>query len=528
MQKTRIVTDNEPLEVVLRGAEKLYKAVSETLGPRGKNVVFRKHGKRVGITHDGVTVAKMVKSNDEAEDAIIDIMREAALALDSATGDGTTTVTVLTFALVQTLSKLIHQGYSPMAIKRELETLSPRIVEMIRKHIDTDITEQKLIQVASVSAGDSEIGDMVGGLMYEAGKDTPILLNFSQNQETYSEVVKGFKIDSGPASPYLMGNNVYYELIKPKIIVVDAKLRDRDDVMPLLETMSTIPGEARKFLIVCTDISADALAYMVANHVKGFAEIAVARVPSHIMSASEYLADVATATGSKVIARNSSQSLGEPSTDYFGSADKVTVEPRETVIVNAHPIEEDFSLKVEQLKKLRDTGKTEAARKFAQDRLMALEQKIVAVFVGGKSDSDAEERHYRFEDAIGASKAALRGGIVPGGGTLLAQIAKDIQSDNPIDMCVSYALVVPIEKLYQNAGITDKKKEVTLGHGFDVMHPEDGVIDLVERGILDPAESEIESVKTALTVAGLLLTTGAMIIEEADDEIGIETGISQG
>lgn len=521
MPKTRIVTDSEPLEVVIRGAEKLYKAVSETLGPRGRNVVFRKKGKRVGITHDGVTVAKMVKSNDDAEDAVIDIMREAALALDSATGDGTTTVTVLTYAILEEAYQTVKGGVNPMVVKRELESMIEPVIEEIKKHVDHNVTEEKLIQVASVSAGDKEVGKTIGKLMYEAGTETPILLNFSQNQMTYSEVISGFKIDAGPASPYLMGSAVYAEVSQPKIAVIDAKLRDRDDVMPLLELMATFPDQERRFLIVCSDIAGDALAYMVANKLKGFADIAVARVPEHIMSHSEYLADIATACGARVISRNSSESLSQPQKEYLGTADKVTVEPRETVIVNAHPIAEDLSLKLEQLTKLKKTGKTEAARKFAQDRLMALEQKIVAVFVGGKSESDAEERHYRFEDAIGASKAALRGGIVPGGGTLLASVATAISGKTPQGDMVARALLAPMYKVLDNAGIISTKVGMAgtkAGHGYDVMNPDDGIIDLVERGILDPAESEIESVKTAITVAGLLLTTGAMIIEEEDDE----------
>ncbi|MCB1713169.1 MAG: hypothetical protein KDH96_12055, partial [Candidatus Riesia sp.] len=217
---TKIFTDTEPLEIVVRGAEKLYKAVGVTLGPRGRNVIFRKKGKRVGITHDGVTVAKMVKLEDEAEDAAADILREAALALDSATGDGTTTVTVLTFAiLTKAYGYILEQKLNPMVVKRELEKLTPEIIKKIEEIVDKDITEEKLIQVASVSSGDKEIGQLVGKLMYEAGSDTPILLNFSQNQDTYSEIVKGFKIDSGPASPYLMGNSVYYEMPNPKIVV---------------------------------------------------------------------------------------------------------------------------------------------------------------------------------------------------------------------------------------------------------------------------------------------------------------------
>ena len=520
MIKTDILTDSEPLDAVLNGAEKLYKAVSVTMGPRGRNVVFRKYNKRVGITHDGVTVAKMVKLNDEAEDSAADILREAAVKLDATTGDGTTTVTVLAYHILKEAAEYIKQGESPMALKLALEALQPEIITQIDKHTDKDVTLKKLQQVASVSSGSGEIGEAVGKVMFEAGKDTPILLSFSQTAETTTEVINGFKIDSGAASPYLMeGAGVKLEIPEPKIVVVDAKLRDKDDIMPLLQLFAGMEAGERRFLLVCSDIAGDALSYMVANRLKGFADIAVARVPEHINSHSEYLSDVAVACGAQVLSRNTGNTIKEPKLEHLGSADKVTVEPRETVIVNGHPIPEDFAIRTEQLKDFKKTGKTEAARKFAQDRLMTLEQKVVAIFVGGQSESDAEERHYRFEDAVGACRAALRGGVVPGGGTLLFNIGVNYNTynDRPETNIMSAALTKPLQTVLGNAGI-DVPVGLGIGKGVDVMNPEDGVIDLVERGILDPAESEIECVKTAISIAGLLMTTGAMVVDRGEPD----------
>lgn len=521
MIQTQILTDSEPLEAVLKGAEKLYKAVSVTMGPRGRNVVFRKYGKRVGVTHDGVTVAKMVKLNDEVEDSAADILREAAIKLDSTTGDGTTTVTVLAYHILKEAVEAIKAGESPMALKLALEALQPEIIAQIDKHTDKNVTLKKLQQVASVSSGDKEIGEAVGKVMFEAGKDTPIMLGFSQSSETTSEVINGFKIDSGAASPYLMeGAGVRLEIPEPKIVVVDAKLRDRDDIMPLLQLFAGLPMQERRFLLVCSDIAGDALSYMVANRLKGFADIAVARVPAHISSHAEYLSDVAVACGAQVLSRNTGNSIREPKIEHLGTADKVTVEPRETVIVNGHPIPEDFNIRIEQLKEFKKNGKTEAARKFAQDRLMTLEQKVVGIFVGGQSETDAEERHYRYEDAVGACRAALRGGVVPGGGTLLYVTGLLNTIDTSAGNILSTALMQPMKKVLENAGL-EIPATTNIGKGYDVMNPEDGVIDLVERGILDPAESEIECIKTAISIAGLLMTTGAMIVDtgEPDDEV---------
>lgn len=516
---TRILTDGEPLDVVLRGAEKLYKAVSVTMGPRGQNVIFKKSGKRVGVTHDGVTVAKLVDITDnEAENLGAELLREAAMKLDSTTGDGTTTVTVLSYHILNEAAKHISNGTSPMALRLAIEKVQPRILELIEEHNDKDVTKEKLIQIATVSSGDKEIGKMVGEVMFEAGKDTPLMLGFSDSEDTFSEVISGFKIDSGPASPYLM-QGVKAEIPNPNILVVDAKLRDRDDVLPILQLMATYQDTERRFLLVCSDIAGDALAYMVANKVKGFADIAVARVPQAIQAHTEYLTDVAKSCGARVLSRNTADSIKTPGKEHVGSADKVTIEPRETVIVNGHPIEEDLATHIEQLKQFEKDAKTKPERKFAQDRLYMLEQKIVGVFVGGQSETDAEERHYRFEDAIGAARSALRGGVVPGGGTLLYSIGqKLIRGETVEEDILGQALMQPMMKVLSNAGVTMPKK-VTAGFGINVMQPEKGSIDLVKEGILDPAESEKESIKTAIAIAGLLMTSGALIVDEEDYEI---------
>ena len=530
MIQTRILTDGEPLDAILSGAEKLYKAVSTTMGPRGQNVIFKKYGHKVGVTHDGVTVAKLVEVNDAAESVGAELIREAAMKLDATTGDGTTTVTVLTYHILKEAAKYIKQGESPMALKLALDAHIAPIIAQIDAHTDKDVTLEKLAQVASVAAGDKEIGQAVAEVIFEAGAETPIILGFSESTETVSEVTKGFKIDSGPASPYLMeGAGIKLEIKEPYIIVADAKLRDKDDILPILKLTAELPDDKRRFLLVCSDIAGDALAYMVQNRLKGFADLAVARVPQHIQSHAEYLADLAVATGAKVLSRNTGDSIKAPKLEHFGSADKVTVEPRETVIVNGHAAEEDIAIRRRELEAFGKEAKTKAARKFAKDRLMTLEQKVVGIFVGGQSETDAEERHYRYEDAVGASRAALRGGVVPGGGTLLYSIGKEMRGGVGAQRVLSQALKEPLCIVLENAGVNISLFEpdsILIGKGIDVMHPEDGLIDLVERGILDPAESEKECVRTAIAIAGLLITSGALIVDEkvSEDENQKNTG----
>jgi len=519
---TEILTDGDPLDAILAGAEKLYKAVSTTMGPRGGNVIFRKYGRKVGVTHDGVTVAKLVRDDDEAKDVAIDVIREAAMKLDATTGDGTTTVVVLTYHILKEAITQIKQDENPMKLRLALDALQQTILDQINQHTDKDITEKKLIDVASVSSGSKLIGEEVGKIIFQAGADTPIMLGFSDSSTTYSEVIDGFKIDAGAASPYLMqGAGVKLELVEPYVIVVDAKLRDKEDILPILRIIASLPEAERNILLVTSDIAGDAMNYLVMNHLKGFARIACARVPEHIQAHSEYLSDVAVACGANVLSRNSGNTIKEPNLDQFGRADKVTVEPRETVIIGGKRIAEDFEERIASLKDFAESYKTKMGRKFADDRLKTLEQKVVSIFVGGQSETDAEERHYRYEDAVGASRAALRGGIVPGGGSLLGGIASVIErtNDNSVASRILVTALTSLRaKIYDNAGILPTQLS-GWGEGYDVMHPEDGVIDLVERGIVDPAESEIECVKTAITVAGLLMTSGAMIIDRgAPDE----------
>ena len=545
MIKTKILTDGDPLESVLRGAEILYKAVSTTMGPRGRNVIFRKHNKRVGITHDGVTVAKLVKLDDDAEDVGADLLREAAMKLDITTGDGTTTVVVLAYHILKKAAEYIQNGENPMKLKLALDDLQGDILDKIDNIVDKDVTEDKLIQVASVAAGDYSIGKSVGKVIFEAGPDTPIMLGFSENGETRTEIINGFKINAGAASPYLYADSagVKVEIDSPKIIVVDAKLRDKEDVMPLLSTISQLPAEERKFLLVCADIAGDALSLMVINHLKRFAQVAVARVPESISSQTDYLNDVAISCGAQLLSRNAGNSIKEPKLEHFGQAKRVTVEPRETVIIEGKFIPEDMDSRVEALKKFKKGATDAATRKFADDRLKTLDQKIVSIYVGGQSETDAEERHYRYEDAVGASRAALRGGVVPGGGTLLWAIAESLEQST-VGNIMREALRQPILKILDNAGLTIEQQpwwkqwrhqvkdyEIELGMGIDVMHPEYGVIDLVKAGILDPAESEIECVKTAIILAGLLMTGGALIVDTGEiDEPTFEqqTRASQG
>jgi chaperonin GroEL len=515
--KTHITDAENTLGIILSGVQKLYNAVSATMGPRGAHVIIRKAGGRTFVTRDGVTVAKGFSiPGNPTEDVASDLVREAASRLDATTGDGTTTVTVLTYHILKNAAELIDSGENAMKIKLALDAITETIVSKIKEHTNYDVTEKELIAVATISSGDVAIGEAVGKTIFEAGKDTPIMLGFSGDADTTTSIIDGFKINSGPASPYLLeGAGLRLEMDNPKIIVVDAKLREKNDVLPLLQQINDLPPEEKKLLLVCSEIAGDALSLLVVNRLKGFAEIAVARVPEDIQGKSEYLADLAMAVGAKVLARNTGNSIANPSLKHFGSAQKVTVELAETVIVGGRSVPEDLESHIASLEEAK-TSKKASVRAFAESRLKTLEQKIVSIHVGGLTEAEAQNNHYRYEDAVGAARAALRGGVVPGGGTLLYSIGGELDDD-----VLGAALGEPLAQVLWNAGI-EVPDGVKPGKGIDVMHPEDGVIDLVKRGILDPAESEIECVRTAVSVAGLLMTSAAMIVDEKEPQVEAE------
>lgn len=511
MIKTRVLTDAEPLDNLLMGAMKLYKAVATTMGPRGNNVIFRKHGGKTGVTHDGVTVAKAVKLDDPAMDVGADLLREAAMKLDAVTGDGTTTVTVLAYQILLLAAAMIKQGASPMKLRVYLDSAVDELADLLKQDATKVTKVQQLIDVATVAAGNAKIGKEVGEAIFEAGKDTPIMLGFSQSGETTTEVINGFKVGNGPASAYLLeGSGFRLEIDFPKIIVCDADLRTKEDILPILQAISPLPPEERKFLIVANDVTGDALSLLVINKLKGFANLSVVKTPDRIQVKSAFLQDLAISCGAKVMSRNTGHTMATPALEDFGYAEKVIVELDDTIIVNGRVDQKEWDKHVAGLKKATQPE----IKKFAKERLLTLEQKVVQILVGGQSETDAEERHYRYEDAVGASRAALRKGIVPGGGTALYALSES--TDNPI---LGVALKMPLEIIYENAGVIKPEDTIEWGHGIDVLNPEKGVIDLMEAGIVDPVQSEIEALRTAVSIAGLLMTSGAMIVdEEVKDE----------
>lgn len=512
-KNTVLLTGNDPLEKILSASGKVTGAVGATLGPLGRNAIIRKYQHKPFVTHDGVTVARALELNDPVEDTVADLLREGATNMENITGDATTTVTILTNAILVEGARLVKEGMNPMEAKRVIDSYGEEAVAELEAMTKKRVTKKDLINVATVSSGSKEIGKKVGDAIYNAGKDTPVMLNFSESNQTIIELIDGVSIPAGSASPYLIDDNgSKEEVMNPFIVVVDAKLRDKEDIMPILRVVAQLPPENKKVTIIASDISGDALSLLIVNKINKFAGITAVRVPESVKAPSQYLADIAKTVGAKVLSVNGEYPLADTKPDSFGLANKVVVSNLETLIIGGHAIEEDLNAHREELTKQAKSGKTLVEREFAKQRLATLSQQVLSIHVGGQSQSEAEEKHYRYEDAVGATRAAARGGILPGGGSALYQVGRRLKF---------VALSEPVFFLLSNAGILRQGDEVhslyTEGKIYDVLNPGTPV-DPYEAGIVDPAESEIEAVKTATAIAGLLLTSAVMIVEEVVSE----------
>lgn len=501
---TRLITDQtEPIDALLAGAEKLYKVVSTTMGPMGNNVIFRKAGKKAGITHDGVTVAKFVTLNDAAEETGAEILREAAMKMEDITGDGTTTVTVLAYEILKEARDRISKGENPMQLRKALTKDVTTVIAELRELVRKDISKKQAIQVATISAGDYDIGQEVGNVIYEEGFDTPVIVDIHDEQTTQIEKISGFKVGAGTASTYLL-DGLRNELDDPYIAVVDGTLQQKEDILPLLQLISQLPPDEKQISIIASKVLGDALSVLAVNKVKGFANISVTVVPDTVKNKGLFLKDLAKSCGAEVMT-NDNISFYSPTLEYLGRAKKVIAELDETTIIEGHSV----GLQ-EYIDELEDNSLSVEVREFNKQRVAKLNQKVVTIHVGAPTYTDAEEQKYRYDDAVGATRAALRFGILAGGGSALKYVSQTL----PEASLLKNALQAPMAKVLSNAGLK-APDSVKYGEGIDATGT-GTVVDMFKAGIIDPSQSEIECVHTAASVAGLLMTSGAIVVDEED------------
>jgi chaperonin GroEL len=509
---------------MLRGIDILANAVKVTLGPKGRNVVLDKSFGAPRITKDGVTVAKEIELEDKFENMGAQMVREVASKTSDIAGDGTTTATVLAAAIVKEGSKAVAAGMNPMDLKRGIDLAVETVVEELKKNSKKVTSNAEIAQVGTISAnGDKEIGDYLAKAMEKVGNEGVITVEEAKSLETELDVVEGMQFDRGYISPYFITNadKMRVEMEDPYILINEKKLSALNELLPLLEA---VVQTGKPLLIVAEDVEGEALATLVVNKLRGGLKVAAVKAPGFGDRRKAMLQDIAVLTGGQAISEDLGIKLENVTIAMLGKAKKVMIDKENTTIVNGGGKKKDIEDRITQIKAQIEETTSDYDREKLQERLAKLAGGVAVIRVGGATEVEVKERKDRVDDAMHATRAAVEEGILPGGGVALLRAIdalKRVKVGNEdqkhgIDI-VRKALSAPARQIAINAGedgsvIVGKILENnTYGFGFDAQGGE--YVDMVKKGIIDPTKVVRQALQGASSVAGLLITTEAMVAE---------------
>ncbi len=529
----QVIHGEESRAAILRGVNQLADAVKITLGPKGRNVVIDKKFGSPTITKDGVTVAKEIELKDALENMGAQMVREVASKTSDVAGDGTTTATVLAQAIFREGVKTVAAGANPMALKRGIDKAVTRAVEEIQR-MKKDVKGDMIAQVGTISAnGDATIGGIIAEAMSQVGKDGVITVEESRTMETSLEVVEGMQFDRGYLSPYFVTDPERMEAVldNPLILINEKKISSMKDLLPLLEQVAKM---GKPMLIIAEDVEGEALATLVVNKLRGTLNIAAVKAPGFGDRRKAMLEDIATLTGGKVISEDLGIKLENVKLEDLGRAKKVTIDKDNTTLVEGAGKTSDIEGRVKTLRAQIEDTSSDYDREKLQERLAKLVGGVAVIKVGAATETEMKEKKARVEDAMHATRAAVEEGIVPGGGVTLVRAAKALEkflanevgegdADEQIGVTiVKRALEEPLRQIVQNAGkegavivqnVRDHKKE-----NFGYNAATEKMEDLVEAGVIDPAKVTRTALQNAASIAGLMLTTEAMVSELPEDD----------
>ncbi len=524
MAAKEIKFDRAAQDAILKGVNTLANAVKATLGPRGRNVLIEKTFGAPVVTKDGVTVAKEVELEDKFENMGAQMVKEVASKTSDVAGDGTTTATVLAQAIFREGIKLVAAGHDPMKLKRGIDKAVEVVIESIRKQSKQVKGRTEIAQVATVSAnGDSTIGNIIADAMEKVGKDGVITVEEGRSLETDLDVVEGMQFDRGYLSPYFITDpeKMYIELEDPLILMYDKKVANMKDLVPLLEEVAR---STKPLLVMAEDIEGEALATLVVNKLRGTLKAAAVKAPGFGDRRKAMLEDIAILTGGKVIAEEAGMKLENAKLQDLGRAKKVVIDKDNTTIVGGAGKKAEIEGRIRQIKAQVDEASGEYDREKLQERLAKLAGGVAVIRVGAATEAEMKEKKARVEDALNATRAAVEEGIVPGGGVALIRAIKAVDGFTGADdeekagvSIVKRVLEEPLRGIAANAGwdgsiVVGKVSEEKGSVGFDAATLT--YTDLIEAGILDPAKVTRSAIQNASSVAGLLLTTEALIAEK--------------
>lgn len=526
----KIFYEAEAREKVLAGAKQLYDAVKVTFGPKGKNVVIEKEYGAPVITHDGVTVAEAVelpnKGDGMGEAVGAKLIKAAAQKLNKAAGDGTTTVTVLTYNILKEANKLIAAGVNPMELRRGIEKAGAEIVAAIDNEAEKIVgDEKKIAEVATISAGDEKIGSLIAEVISKIGKDGVVTVEAGQGLEMEEEIVEGFSYDKGFASAFFVTDVNRQEAIfeKPLVLVTDKKISAAADILPLLEKCAQ--AGKKDLVIIAEEVEGEALSLLVLNKLKGVFNSLVLKAPAFGERRKEVMEDIAILTGATVVSADKGLKLEEVGFEVLGSAAKVIATKDETTIIKGSGSAADVKGRIDLIHAQAGIAKSDYEREELEKRAAALSGKVAVIKVGGATETEIDEKKFRVDDAVAATKAALAEGIVAGGGVTLVNLAAKLDGDSDAGVkIVKNALDAPFVHIVENAGLNaqallaEVKKSKSHGLGVNVMSPEKGLVEMKKVGVIDPAKVTKEAVKNATSIAATAITMGALIVEIPEEK----------
>ncbi|WP_314393321.1 chaperonin GroEL [Leptotrichia shahii] len=522
----KIIKFNEDARKSLEvGVDTLADAVKITLGPKGRNVVLDRGFGAPMITNDGVTIAKEIELKDPIENLGAQIVKEVATKSNDVAGDGTTTATVLAQALIKEGLKMVASGANPVFIRRGMEAASKKVIEELTKRAKKVESNEEIAQVGAISAGDVEIGQLIAQAMEKVGESGVITVEEARSLDTTLEVVEGMQFDNGYLSPYMVSDSerMVVEMDNPFILITDKKIANMKELLPVLEkTIET----GRPMLIIAEDVEGEALATLVVNKLRGTLNVAAVKAPAFGDRRKAMLQDIAILTGGEVISEEKGIKLENTDINLLGQAKKVRITKDNTVIVDGLGAKEEIQARVGQIKNAIAETTSDYDKEKLQERLAKLSGGVAVIKVGAATETEMKERKLRIEDALNATKAAVEEGIVPGGGTILIQIVKDIEDfkltgEEGLGVeIVKKALSAPLRQIVINAGIDagvviEKVRNSENGIGFDAAKEE--YVDMVKAGIIDPAKVTRSAIQNAISVSSVLLTTEVAVGNEKEE-----------
>ncbi len=519
-----LLFNEEARKKLEKGVDTLANAVKVTLGPRGRNVVLEKSFGSPLITNDGVSIAKEIELEDIFENMGAQLVKEVATKANDVAGDGTTTATVLAQAMVKEGLKQISAGSNPMFVKRGIEKATKEAIRHLKERAKKIDGNEEIAQVASISAADETIGSLIAEAMDKVGENGVITVEEAKSLETTLEVVEGMQFDKGYVSPYMVSDTERMEvtLDNPFILLTDKKISVMKDLLPILEE---VVQSGRPLLVVADDIEGEALTTLVVNKLRGTLNVVAVKAPAFGDRRKAMLEDIAVLTGAEVVSEEKGMKLEEMNSAILGSAKKVKVTKDNTVIVDGAGNDELLSARVGQIKKQVEESTSDYDKEKLQERLAKLSGGVAVIKVGAATETEMKEKKLRIEDALNATRAAVEEGIVPGGGSILVEIAKamedyTLEGEEGVGVeIVKKALLSPLRQIAENAGldggvVVEKVKTSEEGIGFDAA--KEVYVDMVKAGIIDPAKVTRSAIQNSASVSALLLTTEVVVANKKE------------